>query len=299
MQQMNQRKSNCESLALNVSSKKFRWGCVLFVAVMHCRCTVMFGQESKFQHASPSTVSNCQMPASRWPFEASEGQFLIHSTVSLARIEPSLSRLRPLPDEIKNSLQISIVDQPVHVVVLENREALDMYVKRLLPDAPSRRALYIRHRGPGLVLTYYHSAWLTDVRHECTHALLDASGLKLPLWLDEGIAEYFETESGSPIAHATHKAAVQSQIRYGQVADLIQLEQLDSASIMLAKDYRDAWSITAFLMHSSEQTKKAFQTYLLDLQNGRTAGLLSHRLHGSVQFWRDDYANFYSPAGMH
>ena len=254
----------------------------------------MFAQESGVQLASTSTVSRDQLQSNRWPFELCVGQFQIHSMISAKKLEPYLAKLNSLPNELTQSLAISVVEQPIHLVVLENRNSLDDYVKRLLPSAPSRRALYIRHRGPGLVLTYYNSAWLTDARHECTHALLDASGVKIPQWLDEGLAEYFETVNENPLDHATHRISVQTQIRFGQVADLEQLERMDSNSVMAAKDYRDAWSVTAFLLNSSVQSRNSLQAYLSDLQSERAAGFLSHRLQPGIQPWRDNFTMFFT-----
>ncbi len=263
---------------------------IIWAVFGHC----MFAQESAVQLASTSSISRNQLQSNRWPFEFCEGQFQIHSTVSIPKLEPYLAKLNSLPSDLKQSLSISVVEQPIHLVVLESRESLDAYVKRLLPNAPSRRALYIRHRGPGLVLTYYNSAWLTDARHECTHALLDASGVKVPQWLDEGLAEYFETANLNPLEHATHRISVQTQIRFGQVTDLEQLERIDSNSVMTAKDYRDAWSVTAFLLNSSVQSRNVLQVYLSDLQNERAAGFLSHRLQLGVQAWRDDFTRFFT-----
>lgn len=255
----------------------------------------MSAQESRVALVSSTNAySSNQLTVSRWPFELREGQFLIHSTVATVKLAPHLPKLCALPREMNQSLAISIAEQPIHLVVLESRDLLDTYVKGLLPDAPSRRALYIRHHGPGLVLTYYNPTWLTDARHECTHALLDASGVRVPQWLDEGLAEYFETANNSPMEHATHRAAVQTQIRFGQVADLERLERMDSNSTMTAKDYRDAWSVTAFLLNASEQSKHAFQVYLSDLQSERAAGFLSHRLQPTIRSWRDDYMGFFT-----
>jgi Protein of unknown function (DUF1570) len=230
---------------------------------------------------------------SKWPYLERVGQFHVHSTVPIAKLEMHLLYLSTLPKELSTSLAISISDQPIHLVVLDSRESLDSYVRRLLPNAPSRRALYMRHRGPGLVLTYFNPGWVTDARHECTHALLDSSGVKVPQWLDEGLAEYFETASTNPLKHANHGVAVQSQVRYGQVADIQQLEHTDSNTVLTAKDYRDAWSVTAFALNSSDQTKFVFQRYLQDLQCERAAGLLSHRMQPAVRSWREDFTQFF------
>ncbi len=253
----------------------------------------MAGQGPEIQLASATANSRSTSRTSSWPFEAFAGQFQIHSTVPISNLQPFLSKLAMLPDELKQSLNLSITDQAIHIVVLENRESLDSYVKRILPNAPSRRALYIRHRGPGLVLTYFNSMWLTDARHECTHAVLDASNVKVPQWLDEGLAEYFETASANPLLHNTHNVAVRSQIRFGQITDLERLERIPSTADMTAKDYRDAWSVVAFLLNSSTQSQVALQTYLQDLQKERAAGFLAHRLKLTVQSWREDFSCFF------
>ena len=282
------------------------WGSCMSLTYLFCiwQFPVLHGQDSSVQLASSSSISrvapvsspvNSQNDASvsRWPHTERVGQFHVHSMVPMEKLEKHLLYLSTLPTELASALAISIAERPVHLVVLESRESLDSYVKRLTPDAPSRRALYIRHRGPGLVLTYFNASWVTDARHECTHALLDANGVKVPQWLDEGLAEYFETASSNPVKHATHGPAVQSQIRYGQVADIQQLEHNDSSTSLTAKDYRDAWSITAFALNSSDQSRAAFQSYLQDLQCERAAGLLSHRLKPSVQSWREDFTQFF------
>ncbi len=270
-----------------------RWFTLFVIAFLSQNCRLLRGQESGIRLASATSLSNKQLSLSRWPFELRDGQFQIHSTVPIDTLRSNLPKLNALPSDLKQSLSIAIVEQPIHIVVLENRESLDAYVKRLLPNAPSRRAFYIRHRGPGLVLTYYNALWLTDVRHECTHALLDASGVRVPQWLDEGLAEYFETVSENPLEHATHCLAVQTQLRYGQVADLMQLERSDSNAVMSAQDYRDAWSITAFALNASPQTRFAFQKYLQDLQNERAGGFLSHRLQPTIHSWREDFTRFF------
>ena len=262
------------------------------VANLLCGNCVL-AQQMALQLASSASVSSESTNVRRWPVEMRADQFQIHSTVPPQRIEPFLPKLSSLARELRESLAIEIVDTPIHIVVLDNRESLDAYVKRLLPLAPSRRALYIRHRGPGLVLTYFNPGWITDVRHESTHALLDASGVRVPAWLDEGLAEYFETAGESPLEHATHRAGVRSQLRYGQVPDLQQLEATDANSTLSAKDYRDAWSVTAFALNASEETKLSFQRFLQDLQHDRPGGYLNHRLQPAVGSWRDDFSNFF------
>ena len=249
-------------------------------------------QEPSVRYASAKLSGRVERQAS-WPVEHTAGQFCIHSTVPINLFENQLPYLTKLPTELKEVLQVFISKETVHIVVMESREALDAYVRSILPSAPSRRALYIRHRGPGLVLTYFHPGWIQDVRHECTHALFELSELTLPVWQDEGLAEYFETTGDNPIRHAAHLESTRSQLRYGQVADLQKLESMDSTTGLNAKEYRDAWSVVAFLLHSSSETRATFQEYLMDLQSKRAAGFLSHRLASKGTSWRESFTDFY------
>jgi hypothetical protein len=230
---------------------------------------------------------------SNWPYQHCVGQFHLHSTVPIALLEKQLASVMTLPAEICEQLQVAIASDRIDIVILESREALDSYARRFLPNTPSRRALYFRHRGPGLVMTYYHPGWIHDARHECTHALLDASEIALPLWQDEGLAEYFETPGDRPVDRSTHFSPVRSQVRYGQIPDLVKLESLDSRDGLDPKEYRDAWSVIAFLLHSSAPTRRAYQEYLQDLQAKRVAGFLSHRLTPTIESWRVAFSDFY------
>ena len=56
----------------------------------------------------------------------------------------------------------------------------------------------MKGRGPGKVFAYKSKALPVDVRHEGTHGLLHAALPMVPLWLDEGLAEYFEVPGRQP-----------------------------------------------------------------------------------------------------
>lgn len=282
--------------------------CILVLAFLHLlsrMSEVCCAQESEVRLASSvspipttSTVNVDSRLAihgsdSLWPIRFTQDQFSVYSTVSLLTLEPHLAALRTLPNELRETLQIEVADSPVHIVVLSDRESLDQYAKKILPNAPSRQALYIRHRGPGLVLTYFHKNWIRDVRHECTHALMDASGMSLPIWQDEGLAEYFETVGGKPLRHPSHLKSVQQQIRFGQIVDLQTIETTEIQEGLDGKGYRDSWSVVAFLLHSSVETRAAYHLYLKEHQTKQAAGLLSHRVRDAQIEWRSQFAAFY------
>ncbi|MFN7448223.1 MAG: DUF1570 domain-containing protein [Pirellula sp.] len=229
-----------------------------------------------------------------WPASWSAGWLQVHTTTTDQQLATWTHRLTTLPIEIEQALAIKLENANIRLVVLANETEFDHYLKKNFPGLPKRRALFVQNRGPGLVFTYMHSDWLTDARHECTHALLHASGIKLPLWLDEGLAEYFEVESTEKGSHPTHRHAVESQLRYGQVVQIEDFEQNQNATTLSPKEYRDAWSIVAFLLNHNEESKNALRAYIEDLRTGAAAGLLSRRLPAkSRSEWRDNYLQFF------
>jgi hypothetical protein len=227
-----------------------------------------------------------------WPSNWSTGDFLFHSTVHESILRKHIDRLVLLPKEIEKSLGIELRECSIRVVVLSNAHEYDRYVSLHFPKAPKRRALFLQHRGPGLVLTYFHEDWIEDARHECTHAILHANGIRLPVWLDEGLAEYFEREQIDRRIHPVHFPAVVSQLRYGQVVDLEEFEQQDH--VLDSKSYRDAWSVVAFLLHLNDESRQALQSFVQDRKTGAAAGLLSRRLSSDMRrHWRDRYVAFF------
>lgn len=265
-------------------------------------CSQALGQEvvSSSTATPPATTTSVQASNAStkatysWPASWSDGWLHVHSATTDSQLPALTHRLTTLPLEIEQVLAIKLSNANVRLVVLANEMEFDQYTKKNFPGLPKRRALFVQNRGPGLVLTYMHSDWLTDARHECTHALLHASGIKLPLWLDEGLAEYFEVESTEKASHPTHRHAVASQLRYGQVVQIEDFEQLQNVTSLNPKEYRDAWSIVAFLLNHSDESKQALQAYIEDLRTGAAAGLLSRRLPAkSRENWRDDYLQYY------
>ncbi len=229
----------------------------------------------------------------RWSHQWRSGAFQIYTTVEEPLLRPLSDRLVPLKKEMEETLGISIDNQPVYLVVLSDQTEFELYLRTHFPNTPNRRALYIQNRGQGVVLTYLHSEWLIDARHECSHALLHQTGIKLPLWLDEGIAEYFENTEENPTYHPAHSPAVQTQLRYGQVVEIEELEN-HAYSQLDAKGYRDAWSVVALLLHHSDETRQSLRTYVSDLQSGAAAGLLIRRLSKETRAnWREIYTVYY------
>ena len=294
------RAAECRETPLSVLYSTVLNGFALFMIV--CSSHVSGQELAVVDRATLVQSFTFNTPAklvSSWPASWSDGWLQVHTTTTDSQLPEWTHRLTTLPIEIEQALAIKLANANIRLVVLANETEFDHYLKKNFPGLPKRRALFVQNRGPGLVLTYMHSDWLTDARHECTHALLHASGIKLPLWLDEGLAEYFEVESTEKGSHPIHRYAVASQLRYGQVVQIEDFEQSQNATSLSPKEYRDAWSIVAFLLNHNDESKQALQAYIEDLRTGAAAGLLSRRLPAkSRSNWRDDYLQYYRSQSM-
>lgn len=229
-----------------------------------------------------------------WNTTSIHPPFVLYSTIETSQIDSLSERLKGFRKEVEEVLELSFSIDEIKIVVLQDKVDYDAYLVEHFPELPKRRALFVQHRGPGLVLTYLHDDWTVDARHECAHAMLHSCRTKLPSWLDEGLAEYFETIGPDRLAHQEHAKGVLAQIRYGQVPAIEELEQWHVDMALEAKQYRDAWSVVAFLLHHSPETRATFQQYLQDLQSGSAAGYLGRRLSRELrQDWRKEFLRFY------
>jgi hypothetical protein len=102
-----------------------------------------------------------------------------------------------------------------------------------------------------------------DLRHEMTHAIIHASIRRVPIWLDEGLAKYFEVPLQDRASNHPYMAKIQRSTRFGMVPSLAQLTTLETVDDMgRTKEYRDAWAWTHFLIHRSPETHRLLAGYL-------------------------------------
>ncbi|MEZ6089124.1 MAG: DUF1570 domain-containing protein [Pirellulaceae bacterium] len=224
-----------------------------------------------------------------WPFERQVGQFAIHSDFDVASDPETLAQLAPLKADIETTLQIQIYAEPVHLILFQRQENYRGYMKQYFPGVPFRRALFIKRRGPGMVFAFQSDQMHIDLRHETTHALLNASLPYVPLWLDEGLAEYFENRAVGTQRDHLHAAAVRRNAFWRHVPKIESLEAIEDLSGMGTTEYQEAWSWVHFLLHESPQSKAVLVRFLQDLQAHSPPGQLSRRVVEAIPDWKSRY----------
>lgn len=213
----------------------------------------------------------------RWPDEQQAGPFFCHADFSLTSCRPLLEELRELQADLAALLGTPPPRQAIHVFLFETRSTYQAYLRQYFPQVPQRRALFIQVRGPGMVFACRGPELEVDLRHEATHALLHAWLPQVPLWLDEGLAEYFEVPRHQRREHP-HREAIERVRAAGWPPRLERLEALTKVEQMGRDEYRDAWAWVHFLLHGPPAAQQELLHYLQELASVPAPGPLSVRL---------------------
>ncbi|MEX0820344.1 MAG: hypothetical protein WD070_12160 [Pirellulaceae bacterium] len=213
-----------------------------------------------------------------WPDEQTIGVFHCHADFELGRFAPLWEQLARLQQDLTRELRVPAASEPIHLFLFERKRTYEEYLGQHFPEVPYRRALFIKEQGPGMVFVFLNNQFETDVRHESTHALLHASLPVVPLWLDEGLAEYFEVPASQRAHDNPHLSKVTWGARLGQTPDLDKLEQIGSLSKMGAVQYRHAWAWVHFMLHGPAEAHDELISYLAAIRSLSPPGVLSDRL---------------------
>lgn len=214
----------------------------------------------------------------KWPVELQIEQFEIHCDFELPAPERLASELSRIGDDLKQLLEIQPSKKKIHIVLLENATEYSRYMENYFPNLPKRRALFIQDRGPGMLFTYWHQELAIDLRHEITHALLNDAVGRLPLWLDEGLAEYVEVEKDQRYSQHEYLNIIADRSDKGWVPALEQLEKITDLSNFGDSQYRASWSWVHFLLHRSPDTRRVLINYLNGSKSGSEQLPLSRQL---------------------
>ena len=206
--------------------------------------------------AAPTDVT---LPGQR---QVVRDQLVINTDFHLPRRHRLLDELVLRRADISRALALTPSDEPINIFLFENQEKFTTYMNRKHPLFPDRRAFFVKNDTSLMVYAYWGSRVGEDLRHEVTHGYLHSVIPNLPLWLDEGLAEYFETPRGNNGFNSPHVYLLQEQLAAGTwQPDLQRLEGIRSANALTQMDYAESWLWTHFLLNDLE-TKRALGDHL-------------------------------------
>jgi hypothetical protein len=201
--------------------------------------------------------------------------YLFCADFEVDRNLPLFADLVGLRDQVYKELHLPPGSAVVQVYLFETEEHYRRFMGARYPRLPARRAFFVaepRPLGGGdelLVYTFWGDRVQQDLRHELTHALLHSVIRDVPLWLDEGLAEYFELPPGQNGVSATHLRHLCDADSGGFVPGLERLEGLSEVDKMERPEYREAWAWVHLMLRSTPEAKKVLLGYLAYLQRLR------------------------------
>ena len=194
-------------------------------------------------------------------------QLLVMSDFRLESEHPLVLELKQLRHQVTETLQLPEKTEKVIVYLFDDETQYRKYMEGAYPGLPFRRAYFIGTPDELAVYTFWGPRIREDLRHEYTHGLLHAALRHVPLWLDEGLAEYFEVPGPEPgTVNVEYANRLATAVTNGWRPDMHRLERLERVDQMHRADYREAWAWVHLLLRSTPDAKQVLLDYLNDLR---------------------------------
>ncbi len=196
-----------------------------------------------------------------WPYQATRDCFTFHADFPLDPNQRLMGDLAQIKEELCATLRLPDQGESIDVYLFGDRATYELYLKRYFAGVTPRRAMFIKSNSPGNVFAYVSPEFDIDLRHEATHALLHARLPMVPLWLDEGLAEYFEVAATARAREHPYLKAVRRRTNWQRPPSLERLESFTHIGQMGPDEYRDAWSWVHFMLHGPPEAQQALRHY--------------------------------------
>jgi hypothetical protein len=207
------------------------------------------------------------------------GQLRFVSDFQLRGDNPLVWELADERQDVYDTLGLPYGNEQITVYLFRDAQNYGEFLSRYFPSVPSRRAFFLETDTALTVYAHWSDRFAEDLRHEVAHGYLHAVATGLPLWLDEGLAEYFEVPRGNGGLNRPHLDLLADMTQHeGWRPDLARLEQLKHAAAMEQLDYAESWAWVYFLLNSDTPTRELLTNYLADLRAHGNAEPLSTRL---------------------
>jgi len=198
-------------------------------------------------------------------------------------LSEAMEQLRALPERMAAFYRLKLTVKPAHVIIFANRAAYLSHLDKTLPKAPRRTSLFVVRGGNPTILTADGDSLKRDLLHESVHVINYANfgSENLPLWLDEGTAEWFEADEGQQAkVHGEMIATIMGNQRQALAVPLklTSIERITTTMKADALSYAASWAWSRFLGDPATDCHQIWLRYLTDIQSGIAAGKLSHRL---------------------
>lgn len=239
--------------------------------------TVGPGPPSDSPLPSAAVVESAEQVVGQSPL--SSEPLVLHCRCANTDQQHLLKELAAERSTIGTRLALPPSNQPLHIHLFADHANYRQHVAARYPDFPARRAIFVDSAEQLSVYAHQGEHMAEDLRHEATHGYLHAVVPNLPLWLDEGLAEYFEVGRGKHGHNQSHIDLLTTRrAEAAWLPNLPALEMLTDGGAMTQLQYAEAWLWVHFLLESPDDKSDVLLRYLQDLRSGVAVEPLSARL---------------------
>ncbi len=213
---------------------------------------------------APKSTFSADRPSQH---SVSTKHFVIHSDVKIEHGDAIVQELLELQHQITSTLQLPQQRDPVVIYLFSDEVTYRYYMQNTWSNLPPRRAYFVGTSRELAVYSFRSPRMQEDLRHEFTHGVLHACLTTVPLWLDEGLAEYFELRGSEPgIPHPEHLAELRNAREEGWGPKLYQLEMINDFRNLTQRDYAESWAWVHFLLKQDPAGREALLSYVAELR---------------------------------
>jgi hypothetical protein len=267
-------------LALGVLVAAFA-GCETVRHDSHTHTTDSLRSAESTSAPTPAPVASTTRPGK---VATRRDYYVLYHDFEIDKNDPLFAELDTLPEQVFGELKLPPSNTVVQVFLFDTQERYEHYMRAKYRNLPPRRAYFIAEPRPGgmdelKIYTWMGDHLATDLRHELTHALLRGVLKEVPLWLDEGLAGYFELPPHQEGVNPQHLDTLR---RTPFRPDLARLEKLTEVAQMEKPEYREAWAWVYLMLRSGPAAKKVLHDYLRALRTDPKPGPLLPKLREAV-----------------
>lgn len=194
---------------------------------------------------------------------SSDPSIQVHADFALPDDRQLREALLALRGQISTDLLLQADSPPIHVHLFATEARYREFMNRRFPSFPDRRAYFVEDAHQFAVYAQWSNEMDVDLRHELTHAYLHSATKRIPLWMDEGLAEHYEVPPADGGLNRQHLSDLVRDAKLGRWSpNLPRLEQLHAVEQMSQQDYAESWCWVHWLMNDAGRGTNLLRAYL-------------------------------------
>ena len=172
-------------------------------------------------------------------------------------------------------LSLPIPEIRAEITLFDSRRALKRHLAVSCPVmADAAAACYETPHGTLIIALSRHrqrSETARLLRHELSHYVIASHFEDIPPWIDEGLAQFFETGSPYGRAHPRKQRSLARQLHGGRGDAVAALVAVAPGTRLNRKQYALAWGMTRYLLAKGPDGPARIRRYLETVHSGEDA----------------------------